>query len=143
MWFRDPCQGLAMRILIAVALSLALSATVVLESGCRSECLASCTGPLAEVTASAGVSSVEVCDSAGACTRQEFGAPAVNVLDHSFTIRVPDTGSSAVVTLHGYGADGAVLVSGEAESSFGKSECGCRGPAHFLVNPGRVGSHPS
>ncbi len=30
--------------------------------------------------------------------------------------------------------------SGEAESSFEKSDCGCRGPAHFLVNPCHVGS---
>jgi len=77
---------------------------------------------LAEITASHGVSSVEVCDSAGECTRQEFGAPAVNVLDYSFTIRVPDTGSSTVLTLRGFGANGSVLASGEAESSFGKSE---------------------
>lgn len=129
-----------MRILLAVVPSLALSATVVLDSGCSSECLASCTGPLAEITASYGVSSVEVCDSVGACTRQEFGAPAVNVFNHSFTIRVPDTGSSTVLTLRGFGADGSELASGEAESSFGKSECGCRGPAHFLVSRGHVGS---
>ena len=36
--------------------------------------------------------------------------------------------------------DGVRVASGEAESSFEKSDFGCRGPAHFLVNPCHVGS---
>ncbi len=128
-----------MRILVAIALSMALSATVILESGCSSGCDASCSGPLVEVTG-AGVAAVEVCDSAGACTRQEFGPPSEKVLNHSFTIHVPDTAESAVVALRAFGWDGAQVASGEAESSFGKAECGCRGPARFLVSPGYVGS---
>jgi len=128
-----------MRILVAVSLSLALSAIVILESGCSSGCAASCSGPLVEVTG-AGVAAVEVCDIEGACTRQEFGPPSKNVLNHSFTIHVPDTAESAVVTLRAFGWDGALVASGEAESSFGKSECGCRGPARFFVSPGHVES---
>jgi len=129
-----------MRILTAVVLSFILSTTVALDSGCSSGCDASCAGRRAEITAAGNIAVVEVCDSTGACTRQEFGPSAGNVLNHSFSMWLPDQGSTARVTLSGYGDDGSLLASGEVESAFGESDCGCRGPARFSLATGYVGA---
>lgn len=129
---------------MAVALVLVLSATVVFEAGCGSGCLGSCAGPWAEITSSAEIAVVEVCDRTGACTRQEFGPPSSNVIHRSFTVAISSdygsTSSTAVVTLRGWNADGELRAVGEAESKFGKSGCGCPGPARFVVQPNHVGA---
>ena len=121
-----------------LVLMLGLGGVVMVESGCASSCLASCSGPLAEIRVGPSIAAVEACDSNGACTRQEFGPWSQSVQSRSFSVRVPDQGSTATLTLRGYGFDGVEVASGTAESSFGDSECGCKAPAKFEIIPNVV-----
>ena len=114
-------------------LVLGLGGIVMVESGCASSCSASCSGPLAEIRVGTSIAAVEACDSTGMCTRQEFGPWSQSVQSHSFSLRVPDQGSTATLTLRGYGFDGVEVASGTVESSFGHSECGCKAPAKFEI----------
>jgi hypothetical protein len=117
---------------------LGLGGVVMVESGCASSCSASCSGPLAEIRVGPSIATVEACDSDGACTRQDFGPWSQSVASRSFSVRVPDQGSTATLTLRGYGFDGVEVASGTAESSFGDSECGCKAPAKFEIIPNVV-----
>ncbi|MEJ6738930.1 MAG: hypothetical protein QNL59_00160 [Actinomycetota bacterium] len=107
------------------------------ESGCSSGCYASCAGPVAEITAGSSIAAVKACDSANVCTRQEFGPRSELVESHSFSLQVPEGGSTTTLTLRGYGFDGAVIASGTVESSFGDSDC-CMGRARFTIYPNIV-----
>jgi hypothetical protein len=117
---------------------LGLGGVVMVESGCASSCSASCSGPLAEIRVGPSIAAVEACDSDGTCTRQDFGPWSQSVASRSFSVRVPDQGSTATLTLRGYGFDGVEVASGTAESSFGDSECGCKAPAKFEIIPNVV-----
>ena len=119
-------------------LVLGLGGIVMVESGCASSCLASCSGPLAEIRVGTSIAAVEACDSGGACTRQEFGPWSESVQSRSFSLQVPDQGSTATLTLRGYGFNGDVIASGTVESSFGDSDCGCKAPARFTIYPNIV-----
>jgi hypothetical protein len=119
-------------------LVLGLGGIVMVESGCATSCSASCSGPLAEIRVGPSIAAVEACDSTGACTRQEFGPWSQSVQSRSFSVRVPDQGSTATLTLRGYGFDGVEVASGTVESQFGDSECGCKAPAIFQVIPNVV-----
>lgn len=119
-------------------LVLGLGGIVIAESGCTSDCAASCSGPLAEVTIGPAIAAVEACDSAGTCTRQEFGPWSQSVQLRSFSLRVPDQGSTTTLTIRGYGFDGVEVASGTVESSFGDSDCGCKAPAKFQMGTGFV-----
>lgn len=130
---RTPRQFLGVLILL-----LGLGSMVMVESGCASSCMASCSGPLAEIRVGTSIAAVEACDSSGVCTRQEFGPWSESVQSRSFSLQVPDQGSTATLTLLGYGFDGAAIASGTVESSFGDSECGCKAPAKFRIYPNIV-----
>ena len=130
---RTPRQFLGVLILL-----LGLGSMVMVESGCVSSCMASCSGPLAEIRVGPSIAAVEACDSTGACTRQEFGPWSQSVQSRSFSVRVPDQGSTATLTLRGYGFDGVEVASGTVESQFGDSECGCKAPANFKIIPNVV-----
>ena len=119
-------------------LMLSLGGMVMIESGCTSHCIASCVGPLAEIRVGPSIAAVEACDSTGACSRQEFGPWSQSVQSRSFSVRVPDQGSTATLTLRGYGFDGIEVASGTVESQFGDSECGCKAPAKFQIIPNVV-----
>ena len=119
-------------------LVLGLGSMVMVESGCASSCLASCSGPRAEIRIGESIAAVEACDSTGACTRQEFGPWSESVESRSFSLQVPDQGSTATLTLRGYGFDGVEVASGTVESQFGDSECGCKAPANFEIIPNVV-----
>ena len=119
-------------------LVLGLGGMVMVESGCASSCSASCSGPLAEIRVGTSIAAVEACDSAGVCTRQEFGPWSQSVQSRSFSVRVPDQGSTATLTLRGYGFDGIEVASGTVESQFVDSECGCKAPAKFQIIPNVV-----
>jgi hypothetical protein len=127
------CRGLGILFIV-----LGLGSMVMVESGCASCCSASCSGPLAEIRVGPSIAAVEACDSDGACTRQDFGPWSQSVASRSFSVRVPDQGSTATLTLRGYGFDGVEVASGTAESSFGDSECGCKAPAKFEIIPNVV-----
>jgi len=130
---RTPRHFLGVLILL-----LGLGTMVMIESGCTSHCIASCVGPLAEIRVGPSIAAVEACDSTGACTRQEFGPWSQSVQSRSFSVRVPDQGSTATLTLRGYGFDGVEVASGTVESQFGDSECGCKAPANFEIIPNVV-----
>ena len=119
-------------------LVLGLGGMVIAESGCTSDCVASCTGPLAEISVGGSIAAVEACDSAGTCTRQEFGPWSQSVQSRSFSLRVPDQGSATTLTIRGYGFDGIEVAAGTVESSFGDSDCGCKAPAKFQMGTGFV-----
>lgn len=127
------CRGLGILFIV-----LGLGSMVMVESGCASSCSASCSGPLAEIRVGPSIAAAEACDSDGACTRQDFGPWSQSVASRSFSVRVPDQGSTATLTLRGYGFDGVEVASGTAESSFGDSECGCKAPAKFEIIPNVV-----
>lgn len=119
-------------------LLLGIGSLVMVETSCSSNCIASCTGPLAEISIGGSIAAVESCDSAGTCTRQEFGPWSQSVHLRSFSLRVPHEGSTTTLTLRGYGFDGTEIASGTVESSFGDSDCGCKGPAKFAIYPNVV-----
>ena len=119
-------------------LMLGIGSLVMVETSCSSNCSASCVGPRAEISAGSTIAAVEACDSANICTRQEFGPLSLSVQSRSFTLRVPDQGSTTTLTLSAYGFDGVEVASGTVESSFGDSSCNCKGPAKFSIYPNVV-----
>ena len=130
---RKPLQFLGVLILL-----LGIGSLVMVETSCSSNCSASCVGPRAEIVAGSTIAAVEACDSANICTRQEFGPLSLSVQSRSFTLRVPDQGSTTTLMLRAYGFDGVEVASGTIESSFGDSDCGCKGPAKFAIYPNIV-----
>lgn len=109
---------------------VSLSAFVV---GC-SDCEAKCIGPHAEVAVGNDLAAVEVCDTAGLCTRQEFGPSRSPIFSRSFQLTTAGSGSTVSLTIRGFGADGRQVVSGQATAKTSKGKCGCSGPAEFYVD---------
>ena len=115
------------RVFLAV---VALSAFVV---GC-SDCEAKCIGPHAEVAVANDLAAVEVCDTAGVCTRQEFGPSGSPIFSKSFQLTTAGSGSKVSLKIRGFSADGSQVVSGQATAKTSKGKCGCSGPAEFYVD---------
>ena len=115
-------------------------AVATMGSSCSS-CDAKCVGSSAEVTVASDVAAVEACDSAGKCTRQEFGPASANTLNRSFRFTASGTDGKVSLDVRTFGQDGRPAASGHAVSKMspgGSGSCGCKGPAKFFVSSEQV-----
>ena len=124
--------------------SIAWLATISVLAGTGtacSSCEAKCIGPSAAITVANDVAAVEACDSAGVCTRQEFGPAEDNTFNRSFTFTTSGEGNRVSLELRTFLTDGTPASSGHVEakmSNGGSGSCGCKGPARFFVSSQQV-----
>lgn len=102
-----------------------------------SSCEAKCIGPAADITVANDVATVEACDSAGTCTRQEFGPAEDNTFNRSFSFATSGEGSKVSLDVRTFLEDGTPAAAGHVEAKMpdgGSGSCGCKRPAKFFVS---------
>ena len=129
-----------MRSVGGMAMLLAVLLPGAVGSGCSAQCVASCFPPSTRVSIGAGLGAVEVCDSEGMCTRQEFGPEMAQVVSRSFTLTTPFDDGSTELLVRGFSSTGAEVVSGTVTATYGEADCGCPGFALVYVDDEGVGA---